>query len=354
MMKRGNAKKIALVGSVLGGVCALANYLKKRKDGDRKTIDKFDIKASEVGFEDYGCYKHFSIDKNRNVRVLIAGANSYIGESFKNYCAENYPNIGCSAIDTVDERWRDSSFDGFDTVFHVAGIAHADVGKASEDKKKKYYVVNTDLAIEMAEKAKNDRVPQFIFMSSMIVYGGVEYIDEHTIPAPTNFYGDSKWRADKGVRELADENFHVAVVRSPMVYGKGCKGNYPTLAKIAKKTPIFPKYKNKRSMLYIENLCEFVALLILSGEGGIYFPQNNSFSNTGKIVRLIGEMEESPVYLTKLLSPAVGVALRIRGKVSSLARKAFGSCYYDQDLSRYDGLDYQLFDLRTSIMKTES
>lgn len=308
---------------------------------------------ADAGFEDYGCYKHFHIDKERKVRVLITGAGSYIGESFKNYCLLHFENIECVAVDMKDPSWRSYDFSAFDTVFHVAGIAHADVGRTTPEQQELYYAVNTDLAIECARKAKENGVRQFIFMSSMIVYGSRGFIDDKTLPAPANFYGNSKWLGDVGVRKLGDERFKVAVLRPPMIYGKGSRGNYPILAKAARKLPFFPDVENKRSMLYIENLCHFVGLIILSGEGGIYFPQNAEYGKTSDLVKMIGNAAHRPVRLSKALAPAVKLAKKIPGKVKGLAEKAFGSSYYDQRLSKYDGLDYQKVSLEESIIKTE-
>lgn len=172
-------------------------------------------------------------DKDAHKRVLITGAGSYIGESFRAYAAEHYAdNFTIDSVGMIDPVWRDVDFSSYDVVYHVAGIAHADVGNVSDETKEKYYAVNTDLAIEVAKKAKKDGVKEFIFMSSMIVYGesapyGVKkVIDERTVPIPANFYGDSKLQADVGIRELADNQFRVIVLRPPMIYGKGSKGNY--------------------------------------------------------------------------------------------------------------------------------
>lgn len=345
-------------GIVEGGTGALASAVSKTAtDGQKSStvrIRKIEpVEPANAGFEDYGCYKHFNIDKGKKVKVLIAGAGSYIGESFKNYCALHYMNIECVAIDMKDPSWRSYDFSAFDTVFHVAGIAHADVGHTTPEQQELYYAVNTDLAIECAEKAKEAGVKQFIFMSSMIIYGGRKFIYTKTVPAPANFYGNSKWLGDVGVRKLADEQFKTAVLRPPMIYGKGSLGNYPVLAKIAKKFPFFPDVENKRSMLYIENLCEFVGLLILSGEGGIYFPQNAEYSKTSDLVKSIGNTSHSPVRLSKALAPAVELAKKVPGKVKRLADKAFGSSYYDQRLSKYNGLDYQKVSLEESIKRTE-
>lgn len=316
--------------------------------------------GADAGFEEYGCRKSFHIDRSAKKRILITGAGSYIGESFAAYAREYYgSNFQIDTVDTLDGRWRETDFGSYDAVFHVAGIAHADVGNVDEATKKKYYAVNTDLAIEAAGLAKAAGVRQFILMSSMIIYGESapfgkkKVIDEHTLPFPANFYGDSKWQADKGVRQLADEDFHVAILRPPMIYGPGSKGNYPVLAKLAKKLPVFPDVENERSMLYIDNLCEFLCLLMLSGEGGIYFPQNAEYTNTCRMVKEIADAAWNPIRITKILNPAVLAASHIPGKAGGLVNKAFGNSTYARRLSVYKGLDYCVKDLRTSIKETE-
>ena len=305
----------------------------------------------------YGCDKTLNVDIN-DKNVLITGADSYIGESFKTYAIEHFPSIHIDTVGTIDGEWRNLDFGKYDCVYHVAGIAHADVGRVDDDSKEKYYKVNTDLAIEVAQKAKKEGVKQFVFMSSMIVYGESapygkqKIITKDTIPSPANFYGDSKWQADKGVRALDGNGFNVAVIRPPMIYGRGSKGNYPTLSKMAKKLPIFPKVDNQRSMLYIENLCEFLGKLILCGEGGIYFPQNLEYSNTSDMVRQISSVSGNKILISKMFKFAVCIASFIPGKIKGLVNKAFGNMCYEQSLSEYS-FDYRVYSFNESIIKTE-
>jgi UDP-glucose 4-epimerase len=303
--------------------------------------------------------KSTSTDKPHR-KVLITGAHSYIGESFEKYAKKHYADsFDIDTIDMVDGAWKNADFSPYDTVYHVAGIAHADVGKVSDEIKKKYYDINTTLAIDTAKKAKSEGVKQFVFMSSMIVYGESagygkkKVITRDTAPSPANFYGDSKWQADKGVRQLGDENFKVAVLRPPMIYGKGSKGNYPVLAKLAKKLPIFPKVNNERSMLYIENLCEFLCQIILLGKGGIYFPQNEEYTNTCDMVKKIAEVSDKKIKEIKVLNPAVLIASKIPVKIGGLVNKAFGNMTYEQGMSKYPDIDYQLVSLDESIIRTE-
>lgn len=293
-------------------------------------------------------------------RVLITGKDSYIGTSFIQWVQDKHPGeFEIEELDMIDGTWKEKDFSVYDAVFHVAGLAHADVGHVSAETKAFYYKINRDLAIETAKKAKADGVRQFVFMSSMIIYGesaGVgkkKVITRETKPHPANFYGDSKWQADKGVRKLGNESFQVAVVRPPMIYGKGSKGNYPVLAKLAKKLPVFPDIKNVRSMLHVENLCEFLTLLMESGEGGIYFPQNKEYVRTSQMVKLIGKVSGHQVRVTKILNPAVWIAGKIPGKISGLVNKAFGNMVYEKSMSECFEKKYQVWNLKETIQRTE-
>ena len=288
-------------------------------------------------------------------RILITGANSYIGTSFEKYIKDNYnEDFHIDTIDMIDSTWKDYDFSKYDTVFHVAGIAHSDNGRISEEKSKLYYKVNTELTIETAQKAKNDGVKQFIFMSSAIVYGESapigkkKIITRDTSVSPANSYGDSKVKAEIGLQNLEDDNFKVVILRPPMIYGKGSKGNYPILAKIALKTPIFPYVDNQRSMLYIENLCEFVRLMIINDEQGIFWPQNNEYSNTSELVKMIAKCYGKKIKLIK----GCTCLLRLMSYLTGLVNKAFGNLIYDFDLSSYK-VKYCVYSLDLSITQTE-
>lgn len=291
-------------------------------------------------------------------RVLITGANSYIGISFEKWVKERYSEeFHVDTVNMIGNQWREKSFEEYDVVFHVAGIAHADVEKVSEETKASYYEINRDLTIETARKAKLEGVKQFVFMSSMIIYGesaGLgkrKIVTKDTEPYPANFYGDSKWQADKCVRMLQDENFHVVVVRPPMIYGRGSKGNYSLLVKIAKILPVFPNVKNERSMLHIDNLCEFLALAMRDGESGIYFPQNKEYVQTSSMVKKIAKVSGHKIWITKILNPFVWVLGKIPGKISVLINKAFGNMVYEKSMSECFGGKYQVRSLDQSIGK---
>ena len=286
-------------------------------------------------------------------KVLITGANSYIGTSFENYVMQCH-DYQIDTVDMIDSTWRDKSFSEYNSVFHVAGIAHSDTGRVSEERKQFYYQINTDLTIETAKKAKADGVGQFIFMSSAIVYGDSapigkpKRITRDTPVAPANFYGDSKVQAENGLLKLADESFHVVILRPPMIYGKGSKGNYPQLSKFAQKLPLFPYIKNERSMLYIGNLTEFVKLMIDNNESGIFYPQNAEYVATSEMVQVIAQAHGKKTRLVK----GTTVPLKAMSHATGLVNKAFGNLSYDMSMSEYKE-NYRKFSFEESIRQTE-
>ncbi|WP_279159673.1 NAD-dependent epimerase/dehydratase family protein [Thomasclavelia cocleata] len=288
-------------------------------------------------------------------KVLITGANSYIGTSFERYIKENHlDNFKIDTLDMLNSEWKEYDFSRYDSIFHVAGIAHVDVGKVSEKKKLLHYKVNCNLAYETALRAKESGVKQFIYMSSIIVYGEsapygkTKIIIKDTRPNPVNFYGASKLQAEIKLLSLQDNCFNIAIIRSPMIYGPGSRGNYPMLSKLAQKLPCFPNIKNQRSILYIENLCEFVRLLILNNNHGIFYPQNKEYASTTTIVKIINPK----IKILSILNFGVFISSKIPGRISRLCNKAFGSMVYDKSMSIYDE-EYCHYDLEESIERTE-
>jgi nucleoside-diphosphate-sugar epimerase len=277
-------------------------------------------------------------------KILITGKNSYVGKSLEKWL-EKYPEI--YVIDSISLRnnsWKDIDFSYYDVVLHVAGIAHINEKKVNADF---YYKINRDLAFETAKKAKSDGVKHFIFLSSMSVYGiesGI--IDKESPLNPRSSYGKSKLQAEKLIFSLEDETFKVAILRPPMIYGRGCKGNYPRLVNIVLKIPFFPNIKNKRSMIYIDNLSEFIRLLIDRCAIGIFFPQNEEYVCTSEMVKLITEVNGKKTLLVKLFNPF------LRLLMTNTLNKVFGDLAYEKTMSVYKE-DYNIIDFRSSIYLTE-
>ncbi|WZL78856.1 NAD-dependent epimerase/dehydratase family protein [Eubacteriales bacterium mix99] len=282
-------------------------------------------------------------------KILITGADSYIGTSVEKWLGKDPEKYQVDTVDMRTDSWKEKDFSPYDVVFHVAGIAHVSTDSKQEDL---YFRVNRNLAVETAEKAKKDGVRQFIFMSSIIVYGdstaGQSIIDQNTAPSPGNFYGDSKLQAEKGLRALQGDSFRVVILRPPMIYGKGSKGNYPKLAKAAQRLPIFPDFDNQRSMLHIDNLCEFIRLMVENEESGLFFPQNREYVKTSEMVRLVAEAHGKKIKLVKAFNPIIRGML---GRVG-IVKKVFGNLVYQKTMSEYKE-EYRVRDFYDSVNETE-
>ena len=276
--------------------------------------------------------------------ILITGAGSYIGSHIAAYLPENtYTVRQLDLRRGLDPR----AFEGQDVVIHVAGIAHQ---KETPKNKGLYQSVNCDLAVETAELAKKYGVKQFVFFSSMSVYGKTTgRITAETKPAPNTYYGKSKWDAEQKLASLADDSFRIATLRPPMIYGKGCRGNYPRLSALAKKLPVFPQVQNQRSMLYIGTLCEFVMQLVESGKGGLYFPQNCEYVNTTELVTAIAGCHGKKL----MVIPGFGWLIRLVGNHVGVVGKVFGTLTYDKSMSR-EFADKGLISFEETIRRTEA
>lgn len=292
---------------------------------------------------------------SKRKRILITGAGSFVGTSVQKYLQRWPEKYDVVTVGTKNGEWKELDFSIFDSVYHVAGLAHSDVGNVTDEIKRKYYAVNTDLTIEVAKKAKADGVRQFIFMSSAIVYGDSapigksKIITRDTPYQPSNFYGDSKVQAEKGILPLSDENFKVVILRCPMIYGKGGKGNFSTLERIALNFPVFPNIDNKRSMLYIGNLAEFIRLVVDNEENGVFWPCNKEYSNTSEIVKMIADCHQKRV----LLLPCFGLILKTLSFMTGYVNKAFGNLSYEEHLGDYK-INYRLYSLADSLKETEA
>lgn len=281
--------------------------------------------------------------------ILITGKGSYIGTHFKEYMKQWPDQYQVDELDMMDPAWEDHDFSKYDVVYHVAGLAHSTPDESQRDL---YYQVNTELAFETAKLAKRSGVRQFIFMSSIIVYGSGKVGEDRVITkstplTPDNFYGDSKKQAEIKLQSLKEDGFKVVILRPPMIYGPKSKGNYPMLSKLAKKTPIFPDMKNQRSMLYIGNLVEFVRLMIENEEDGVFLPQNDEYTCTSEMVKEIASVHHHKILFIRLFNPII----RLMKKETHI-NKMFGNLTIEKTISAYKE-SYCIYSLSRSIQLTE-
>ena len=283
-------------------------------------------------------------------RILITGANSFVGTNIEKWLIREPEQFQVDTVDTMNEAWKKADFTKYDVVFHVAGIAHVN---PKLEMAPLYYKVNRDLTIEIANWAKEHGVKQFIYMSSKIVYHASkslkgDWVRKDTKPDPNDFYGDSKLQAEKGLKGLQCNTFKVAIIRPPMIYGPGNKGNLPRLGWLAQKTPVFPAWHNKRSMLHVVNLAEFVKQITVREMSGTFFPQNAEYADTVEIVRLFAKEHGHKVWISRLFNPLVWLGAKFLPAIP----KMFSDSYYVQEMSKID-FDYQVISFEESLKGLE-
>lgn len=284
-------------------------------------------------------------------KVLITGAGSYVGESVRRYILAKMPGeYQIDAVDTMGDNWKKADYSQYEVVFHVAGIAHVNADPKMEPL---YYKVNRDLTIEVAKHSEAAGVKQFIFMSSQIVFHEsqsleTEVLTAETKPNPNGFYGDSKLQAEEGLKALRAEGgeMKMCILRPCMIYGPNAKGNFPRLAKLARKTPVFPAWHNKRSMLYVDNLAEFVLQAMERELEGTFYPQNRELADTVEIIRFFAKAAGHRVWITRLLNPFVWLGSFVLQPIN----KMFATYYYDPAMSVMD-FDYQLVSFKESLRR---
>lgn len=258
------------------------------------------------------------------MRVMVVGSG-YIGKNFATYAATRE-----FSVDMVDSRegWVQKDFAGYDSVIFAAGISHR---KQTVENKHLYFAVNRDLALAVAEKAKKAKVRQFVYLSSMAVYGKKEgeiSANTKTVPRNNDYYGASKLQAENALKNLQGSEFTVARIRPPMVYGENCSGKYAQLFKIANRLPIVPNNNNKRSMIYIDNLSEFLCKVIVCHAGGVFCPQNKKYGNTAELIKQIRRQHGK-----KTVIFGACVLLRLFMAILPPVKTAYGSLYYSKDIS---------------------
>ena len=287
-------------------------------------------------------------------RILITGTQGYIGSALAQYLRRRPEEYQVGFLSLREEAWRQADFGGYDAIVHAAAIVHQPKSKDDPSQAELYDRVNHLLTAELAQKAKNEGVCQFLFLSSESVYGLHAPVGKTlTITAdtplnPTDNYGISKLQAEKALTALRDDHFRVAILRPPMIYGRDCKGNYRTLARLAEKLPVFPNIANQRSMLYVGNLCEFLRLLIQDEADGIFCPQNTEYVSTSRMVQEIAKVHGKHIRLVG----GCAWAMNLLSHVTPLAGKAFGSLCYDKSLSDYPQ-NYNIVGFEQSIAETE-
>lgn len=285
------------------------------------------------------------------MRVLITGSGSYVGQNIKKWLEKDGHYI--EELEVRSNKYKEFDYSGFDSIIHVAAIVHRAKDIISWET---YQEVNALLPYEIASLAKKARVKQFIFLSTMAVYGQVKklpsgnIVNENTSLDPQSYYGKSKLMAEKLLAELSENEFRIAIVRPPNIYGKDCPGNYiKSFERIVKVLPVAPYAfeECKQSFLYVDNLSELIRLIVIYCEKGLYFPQDNDQISTVELMRQIAEVNRINIKFSKLL----GFWVKNLGKIR-IVKKVYGGLTYNPSLSNHFNGSYRRFPFEKAIKLT--
>lgn len=284
-------------------------------------------------------------------RVVITGKDSYIGNHIQ-YWLEQFDNqYTVEQLDVQTNEWKKYDFSKVDAVIHVAGIVH----RPDITDWNLYKRVNVDLPVEIARLAKNAGVKQFVFMSTMAVYGNTKHLAVNIITGdssvtPVDPYGESKYMAEKLLNDISDEAFKVIIVRPPNVYGKGCKGGYISGFKsVVSKLPAIPYAfpDVRQSMLYIDNLCEFIRLALEHDSCGVFMPQDKKAVSAVELMRNISIGMSSRKRESRILGTGVYLL-----QFLPIVNKAYGGVAYDEAMSSYFDNSYVVVSFEEGIRRT--
>ena len=260
------------------------------------------------------------------MNILVTGSSGYIGKSFINKYRGKY---SFQSFSLRTQPIEDIDFSKVDVALHCAALVH----QKTEYSYEKYYEINVAYPLSLAKLAKQNGVQQFVFISTIAVYGEeLERVDETSECHPVSSYGKSKLEAERELYKLNDESFTVSIIRPPMVYGENAPGNIRSLVSLIQKTPLIPLggIKNKRSFVYIGNLCHLIETLIEKNQSGVFLASDDEVLSTTRLCKLISKNLHKKVFLVKL--PLFATLLKVLKP--SFYKRLYGNLEVDNSVTR--------------------
>ncbi len=230
-------------------------------------------------------------------KILLTGASGFLGDYFFNKYRNNYSIENFSFRNNKQENL---DLTEIDTIIHLSALVHQMGGATVEE----YERINVTQTLELASKAKESGVGHFVFMSSIKACGeeSHEAYSEKSECKPEDDYGKSKLKAELELQNLEDSSFIVSIIRTPIVYGYGVKANIKNLISLVQKVPAIPfaSITNRRSMVYIGNLCHLIDTVAQKKKSGIFLAADDTPLSTTRLIEMIAKELNKKVYLLKI------------------------------------------------------
>ncbi|MEW9047184.1 MAG: SDR family oxidoreductase [Stutzerimonas stutzeri] len=284
------------------------------------------------------------------MQILLTGANGFVGKALlESFCREGHQVVAAArqpiasvegarylAIRDMNDThaWRRAAH-GIDAVVHTA--ARVPIMRGSGDDLALYRQVNVSGTLTVARAAAAAGVKRFVFISSIKVNGegtppGRPFRADDT-PGPTDAYGESKLEAEQALTKLASATgMEVVIVRPPLIYGPGVKGNFSTLAKLVETGIPLPlgAVKNKRSLVGIDNLVSLVTRCIEhpAAANQVLLATDGEDLSTAELLRKLAVVRGRPCRLISVPTGLLHVGATLVGKKAS-AQRLLGSLQAD-------------------------
>ena len=276
--------------------------------------------ACRVGF-------HVSVMVRSHTEIMPAAVNQIVVGDLQQFTKEE-------AITLESNRLLLSAMQNVDVVIHTAARAHV-MREEHDDPAAIYHLMNVALTEKLALAAADAGVKRFVFISSIKVNGeaSTEPFTEADVPAPEDDYGRSKWLAEQCLTEIGQRTgMEIVILRPPLIYGPGVKGNFASLIKLIRKSiPLpFGAIHNKRSLLALDNLVS--AILLVSehpaAANQAFLLADDEDVSTTELIKLIAQSQGKKARLIPVPVSWMTFAARLFGK-KSVADRLFGSLQID-------------------------
>lgn len=277
------------------------------------------------------------------MKVLVTGASGFVGRALctkllvsghqvlaaQRSAAHVAAPIELVVVGNLDETliWQEA-LQNVDVVIHLAARVHV-MRENAEDSLKEFQSVNVAGTEFLARLSARNSVKRFVYVSSIKVNGEVTCADkkftEGDIPSPQDFYAISKLEAEHALHGIASETgLEVVIVRPPLVYGAGVRGNFVQLLKaIAIGIPLpLASVRNLRSLVYVENLVDALVLCAVhpAAAGQTYLVSDGEDISTPNLLRFLGDAMEHSVHLFPCPVMLLKVAGYLGGKAKQVER----------------------------------
>lgn len=231
-------------------------------------------------------------------RILLTGANGFVGNYFLKKYSSSYEIITFSFL---NDNFVNLDLSNIDVVIHCSALVHQMKGASWEQ----YEKININQTIQLADKAKKSGVKHFIFLSTIKVYGeeSNKHCYENSRTNPTDYYSISKLKAEDSIRNIESSNFKISVLRCPLIYGAGVRANFANLINLIKKAPILPfkNIKNKRSLVFVGNVCFILHRIIFLEKRGIFLSVDDKALSTTDLIQMIAKYLDKKILLIDII-----------------------------------------------------